>query len=180
MKKADVHLGATYLVKVGGNLVPVKIDREHENGGWEGTSAKTGKAIRIKSPQRLRKRLADPEHLKAVHKADQENARLDEERTKAKDGRTASERAMAEPEPQAGAGKRMSCLDAAAKVLAETGEPMNTMAMFDAMVAGGYWSSDKATPQNTIYAAILREIANKGDASRFRRSEQRGKFELSN
>ncbi|NOZ77573.1 MAG: DUF2924 domain-containing protein [Acidobacteria bacterium] len=59
MKKNDVQIGATYLVKVAGNLVPVKIDREHDNGGWVGTSVKTGKTIRIKSPQRLRKRLAD-------------------------------------------------------------------------------------------------------------------------
>ena len=49
MKKNDVQIGATYLVKVASNLVPVKIDREHDNGGWMGTSAKTGKAIRIKS-----------------------------------------------------------------------------------------------------------------------------------
>ena len=49
MKKSDVQTGATYLVKVASNLVPVKIDREHDNGGWMGTSAKTGKAIRIKS-----------------------------------------------------------------------------------------------------------------------------------
>ena len=59
MKKSDVKLHATYLVKVAGNLVPVKIDREHDRGGWEGTSQKSGKAIRIKSAQRLRKRLAD-------------------------------------------------------------------------------------------------------------------------
>ena len=59
MKKNDVQIGATYLVKVAGNLVPVKITREHHNGGWEGTSVKTGKTIRIKSAQRLRKRLAD-------------------------------------------------------------------------------------------------------------------------
>jgi len=37
MKKADVQTGATYLVKVAGNLVPVKITREHDSGGWEGT-----------------------------------------------------------------------------------------------------------------------------------------------
>ena len=55
MKKSDVQTGATYLVKVANNLVPVKIDREHDNGGWVGTSVKTGKTIRIKSTQRLRK-----------------------------------------------------------------------------------------------------------------------------
>ncbi len=67
---------------------------------------------------------------------------------------------------------------APAKVLAESGEPMNTRAMFDAMVARGYWTSDKATPQNTIYAAIAREIKTKGDDSRFRKGEARGTFEL--
>jgi len=35
MKKADVQINATYLVKVAGNLVPVKITREHDSGGWE-------------------------------------------------------------------------------------------------------------------------------------------------
>ena len=97
MKKADVQIGATYLVKVGGNLVPATIDGEHPSGGWTGTSCKTGKTIRIKSPQRLRKPVADASHLKAIHKADQENARLVETRAKTADGQTASERAMAGP-----------------------------------------------------------------------------------
>ena len=95
MKKTDVQINATYAVKVAGNLVPVKITAEHPSGGWMGTSVKTGKAIRVRSPQRLRKRLADAEHLKAVHKADQENARLDAERAASPDGQTVSERAMA-------------------------------------------------------------------------------------
>lgn len=103
MKKSDVQIGATYLVKVASNLVPVKISREHDSGGggWEGISVKTGKTIRIKSAQRLRKRLPDPEHAKAIHKADQENARVRDERAKAEDGMTASERAMAESAPGA-------------------------------------------------------------------------------
>ena len=58
MKKTDVNIDATYLVKVAGNLVPVKITAEHDHGGWIGTSVKSGKTIRIKSPQRLRQRLA--------------------------------------------------------------------------------------------------------------------------
>ena len=48
---------------------------------------------------------------------------------------------------------KMSCLDAAAKVLAEAGEPLNCTAMFDRLHAAGYWTSDKATPHNTIYTA---------------------------
>ena len=59
MKNSEVQIGATYLVKVSGNLVPVKITCEHDKGGWEGRSLKTRKTIRIKSAQRLRKLLAD-------------------------------------------------------------------------------------------------------------------------
>ena len=72
---------------------------------------------------------------------------------------------------------RMSCLDAAVKVLEEAGEPLNCTAMFDRMHAAGYWTSDKATPHNTIYAAILRECQKKGAESRFRKAG-RGLFEL--
>ena len=102
MKKNDVQIDETYLVKVANNLVPVKITHTHDAGGWVGVSQKTGKTIRIKSAQRLRKRLADPEHAKAIHKADQENARVRDERAKAADGMTASERAMAESESDIG------------------------------------------------------------------------------
>jgi len=58
VKTKDVEIGASYLVKVGQNLAPVVIVSENPHGGWNGESAKTGKAIRIKSAQRLRKRLA--------------------------------------------------------------------------------------------------------------------------
>jgi len=32
MKKSDVEIGATYLVKVAGNLVPLRITKKHESG----------------------------------------------------------------------------------------------------------------------------------------------------
>ena len=75
----------------------------------------------------------------------------------------------------------MSCLDAAAKVLAEAGEPMNTKAMVEAMMAKGYWTTDAPTPAATLYSAILRELQKKGDdprnPARFTKVE-RGKFTL--
>ncbi len=70
---------------------------------------------------------------------------------------------------------KMSGLDAAAKVLAEAGEPMNAKAIVEAMAAKGYWSSTAATPHATIYAAMIVEIAKKGDAARFRKTD-RGLF----
>ena len=68
-------------------------------------------------------------------------------------------------------------LDAAAQVLAEAGEPMGCKDMVERMLAQGLWQTSGKTPAATIYAAILREINTKGDASRFRKTD-RGRFAL--
>ena len=74
--------------------------------------------------------------------------------------------------------KKTSALDAAAKVLAEQGKPMNCQEMIDAMAAKGYWTSPGGkTPSATLYSAILRELKTKKSEARFRKTE-RGKFEL--
>jgi hypothetical protein len=72
---------------------------------------------------------------------------------------------------------KLSGLDAAAKVLGEAGGPMKCQDMVDQMLSKGYWQTNGATPAATIYAAIVREIRDKGDISRFRKVE-RGSFEL--
>src|SRR5512142_50510 len=80
--------------------------------------------------------------------------------------------------PAKKAAKKLSALDAAAKLLGETGTPMTTGEMIEAMAKKGYWSSTNGlTPAATLYAAILREIASKGKESRFTKTE-RGKFAL--
>jgi len=72
--------------------------------------------------------------------------------------------------------KKMSALDAAAKVLTETGRPMSCPELIAAMAAKGYWSSPNGkTPAATLYAAITRETTTKGAAARFRKVG-RGQF----
>jgi len=70
---------------------------------------------------------------------------------------------------------KMSGLDAAAQVLTEAGESLDAKTMVERMLASGLWETKGKTPAATIYAAMIREIAKKGDASRFRKAE-RGKF----
>jgi hypothetical protein len=73
---------------------------------------------------------------------------------------------------------KLSALDAAAKVLGEAKEPMNTKAMIEAMANKGYWTSPGGkTPHATLYSAILREIDTKGSDARFKKTE-RGMFAL--
>jgi hypothetical protein len=72
--------------------------------------------------------------------------------------------------------KKLSAIDAAAKVLAETGEAMNCVSLIEAMATKGYWTSPGGkTPHATLYSAILREVATKGKEARFVKTE-RGKF----
>ena len=72
--------------------------------------------------------------------------------------------------------KKVSAIDAAARVLGEAKEPMNCQEMIKAMADKGYWTSPGGkTPHATLYSAILREIGTKGKDSRFTKTE-RGKF----
>jgi len=71
----------------------------------------------------------------------------------------------------------MSGLDAAAKVLADAGGPLNCKTIVERAIEKGLWKSGGKTPSATVYAAIIREIAKKGDASRFSKTE-RGMFAL--
>lgn len=88
--------------------------------------------------------------------------------------KAATKQSAAKPEKP----KKTSALDAAAKVLGESKEPLTTKEMIDAMQAKGYWKSPGGkTPDRTLYSAILREIVVKKAEARFKKTE-RGKFTL--
>ena len=73
---------------------------------------------------------------------------------------------------------KLSALDAAAKVLGEAGEPLNSKEMIDRMAKKGYWSSPAGkTPHATLYAAMIREIGSKGKDARFEKVD-RGRFQI--
>lgn len=71
----------------------------------------------------------------------------------------------------------MSGLDAAAKILAEAGKPMNVKDVVAIALESKLWATDGATPAATVYAAIIREISAKGAESRFRKTAK-GMFEF--
>jgi putative endonuclease len=71
--------------------------------------------------------------------------------------------------------KKLSGLDAAAKVLVDMGVPMNAKQIMAEVLSRKLWETSGATPESTIYAAMIREIAAKGKDSRFKKTE-RGLF----
>jgi hypothetical protein len=98
------------------------------------------------------------------------------QRGKAPKGAKASKAVKAAKLAKEKAPKRVSALDAAAIVLAAATAPMKATDMIAEMQAKGLWTSGKGkTPEATLYAAIIREIAAKGAKARFKKHD-RGLF----
>ena len=167
MQKSEVKIGGTYVAKVTNRIVHVRIDAVSRYGGWDATNLATNKKVRIKSAQRLRGELgAEPKAGKA--KGATQSA---EASATAPKKRAAKRPAKGEKKP-----KPMSGLDAAAKVLEESGEPMGVKQIVETAESKGYWKSPGGkTPHATVYSAIIREIKTRGQDARFRKAE-RGRF----
>jgi len=183
--KRTVEVGKVYSCKLAGSYVPVRIDKAVGKGRYQGMSMTDGKPVKVHAKD-IR---GDGQTCKDWHISKQpakENAATTAEAAESqkaspvddKKNRQSKTDKPAQSKPKATKAERKpSGLDAAAQVLAEAGEPLNTKVMVERMLAKGLWKTDGKTPSATIYAAIIREIAVKGIASRFRKVE-RGKFEL--
>ena len=141
--------------KVGRNTMLVTLLSEDDSlkGGWLVRSTKTGKEIMIRDTSRLTlSRTSEYDHAQE-----------------------AREEAKPKPKPK----QKTSLLDAAAQVLDAGRRPMSCPEIVETAIELNFWTPGSGkTPANTLYSSITREIAKRGDASRFQRSDERGKFEL--
>jgi hypothetical protein len=182
MKKTEVQIGAQYWANVSGKRCEVRIDGERPRGGWDATNLATGKRIVIKSARRLQNEPGTGGRQVSVTTGDNTTIFENEPATVEIPGGTTTgmEGVLKKPLKKktgesASDEKKLSCMAAALKVLAEAAEPMNAKEMIDAMESKGYWTSPGGkTPHATLYSAILRELA-RGDESRFVKTE-RGRF----
>ena len=99
-------------------------------------------------------------------------------RAAAKSAANKATEAKAKPaEPKAEGKSKLSLLSAAAAILAESDEPLNCKRMIELAKERGLWTPGAGkTPEQTLYSAIMREIKDKGDAARFRKSPLRGHY----
>jgi len=193
MNANEVQIDGYYTCKVDHKLTIVHVLDENPDGGWDAINTKTGKRIHVKAAKRLLelvdhrtgKPLAAPVAPTCEPAAEASQTATEQpERDTAQPVATGGEAEEPAEEPAddtsqaAPTGKKMSLVEAAIVVMKEIGEPMNTKRMVALAAERGLWSSPNGkTPHNTLYAAILREITEKGDASRFEKVE-RGKFAL--
>jgi hypothetical protein len=131
-------------------------------------STKSGEALRKEALAVTEGNLARIEAQERGEAAAPENKAGDTKPKKTKGGKSAKQPKEKKP-------RKMSGLDAAAKVLLESKEPLTAQAMVDAAFAQGLWKSNGKTPAATVYAAIIREIAAKGKEARFKKVD-RGMF----
>jgi hypothetical protein len=157
----EVHVGRAYRAVVRGKVAIVTVKAPHADGGWDVEVISTGSRHRVSSAAGF------------LCECDQ-NGKPVEAQAKAGEKKAPAAKAAA---TKADKKKRTGGLDAAMKVMAEAGKPMNTADIVKVALEKGYWSTNGKTPSATIYAAIIREIAIKGQASRFRKVA-RGKFAL--
>ena len=149
MPTQSITIGGRYLCQVGRNSVAVEVTAAAPDGGWV-VATGNGRSLTIRNADRLRP-VAPPPPAAATTTA---------------------------TTPRRGRAKgAMSGLAAAAKVLAEAGEPLGCQGITERAIAQGYWAPEGKTPAATVYAAMLREIQQKGDAARFRKVA-RGRFTL--
>ena len=189
--KRKIEIGKVYSARVGGSWVPVRIVKSLGHGRYEGATMPGGKAVKtctdaikgdgetvfqwevkrtpkerdlpMPAPKATGKRKKSSQAEFAVTALIEPGAKTGKQR-KPKADKPAKQR-------------KPGGLDAAVTVLRESGVPMNCGDIVKTALEKGYWQTGGKTPAATIYAAIITEIAKKGDASRFRKTE-RGHFEL--
>ncbi len=193
MKKNEIKIGQAYMAKVTNSEVPVRIDAENPRGGWDAKNLITGRTVRIKTAGRL---------LRQCTQADLANMKRPAPYRRAKTAPVATTsptaaivaKTTAEPTQKATATKgrdtgqtaakvakptkpkKISGLTAAFMVMVDADKELGVKKIVEIAAEKGWWKSDAATPHATIYAAIIREITNKGNNSRFSRGKKRGTF----
>jgi hypothetical protein len=186
MNAKKIQIGNVYSAKVDGTYLPVQITASLGHGRYKGTNMRTDAHVK---PSEATVKICTGdikgagqtiEDWKAHQTAKDETAATVAavEKGNLADGITVPAGKKRQPKADKAAKERKpSGLDAAARVLREAGTPLHCGEMVKTMLEKGYWSTGGKTPAATIYAAIITEIAKKGDQSRFRKTD-RGTFEL--
>jgi len=187
MKKNEVKIGECYMAKVTGSEAPVRIETENPHGGWNAKNVATGRKVRIKTAQRLHRkctqadlaglqRSANPRAKKSATSANTAPTGAKSAKKATKESRGGKGRDTGQTDAKPAKAKRISGLTAAFMVLVDADTEMGVKEIVAKAAEKGWWKSDAPTPEATVYAAIIREIATKGEKSRFERGEKRGTF----
>ena len=164
---SEFRIGEIANAKVGRNLVEVEI-LECGEGFFRVKSVSSGREF---NTSRLEKINNNHQMEEAIMPEDNITTNAEAE--------TNAEVDTPNPAPECATAKKekkVSLLDLAAKILADTGEALNCKELVAKAKETG-WVSTGKTPEQTLYSGIFREMKEKGEASRFKKSaDRKGSF----
>ena len=166
---SEFRIGEIANAKVGRNIVNVEVIEDCGNGSYKVKSVSSGREFNTSRLEKINNNQEEaimPEDNITTNAEAEVNAENEVDTQN-----PAPECATAKKE------KKVSLLDLAAKILADTGEALNCKELVAKAKETG-WVSTGKTPEQTLYSGIFREIKEKGEASRFKKSATRkGSFE---
>jgi hypothetical protein len=174
-EEKKVKVGMVYKVKFGGGRVSAEITKSLPQGRFEAVILPSGTRIKVSAENIEGEGMTQKEW--AQQRTPKDNGEVteeDEQYIKEANIMAKKKKAVKTNKKKA---RKTSGLDAAARVLQEIGKPMKCPDIVKAALEKGYWSTEGKTPAATVYSAVIREITNKGNKSRFRKTG-RGEFEL--
>ena len=165
---SEFFTGEIANAKIGRNTVNVEVIEDCGNGSYKVKSISSGREFYT---SRLEK-INNNQNEETIMPEDNNNIVAEvETNTEVETPNPAPECATIKPE------KKKSLLDLAAKILADTGEALNCKELVAKAKETG-WVSTGKTPEQTLYSGIFREMKEKGEASRFKKSaDRKGSFE---
>ena len=168
----DYNVGEVAKARVGRNLMEVEILEDCGNGNYKVKSISSGREF---NTSRLEKINNNHQMEEAIMPEDNITTNAEAE--------TNAEVDTPNPAPECATAKKekkVSLLDLAARILADTGEALNCKELVAKAKETG-WVSTGKTPEQTLYSGIFREMKDKGEASRFKKSaDRKGSFEANN
>ena len=167
---SDYNVGEIAKARVGRNLVEVEIIEDCGNGNYKVKSISSGREF-------------NTSRLEKINNNQEETIMPKDTNITTTEVETNAEVETPNPAPECATAKKekkVSLLDLAAKILADTGEALNCKELVAKAKETG-WVSTGKTPEQTLYSGIFREMKEKGEASRFKKSaDRKGSFEANN
>ena len=166
---SEFRIGEIANAKVGRNIVNVEVIEDCGNGSYKVKSVSSGREF-------------NTSRLEKINNNQEEAIMPEDDINTIAEAVVNTEAEVETPNPapecaRAKKEKKVSLLDLAAKILADTGEALNCKELVAKAKETG-WVSTGKTPEQTLYSGIFREIKEKGEASRFKKSaDRKGSFE---
>ncbi len=164
-----IKIGSCYIAKFAKVTMPVRIESRKDNGIWLSRSLTHGRIVFVRNEAQLLRECSEND-LSELAKTVLPNRRskkpapapkMPVETVQAAQDCKVKRRQPSVPEYS------LSGLDASYRILKESKKPLTCQEIVDRAVQRKLWRTSGATPQNTLNAAIIRDLKANGEQSRF-------------